>query len=57
MGRSSVFTRTILALDTFREIPADLTEPSFLGALFTMGALALCAALFVCETLSFLTSK
>ena len=49
MPRISGLSRAFLNLDTFREIPKDLTEPSFLGAICTLFAIMLCSTLFILE--------
>lgn len=43
-----------LNVDVFREIPNDLTEPTFLGSVMTICAFATCGFLFMCEFSAFL---
>ena len=54
--RNSRLGSTILAFDSFRELPSDLTEPTFLGSFFSIMAFCLCATLFFCEVSSFVSS-
>lgn len=47
--------KSILSMDSFREIPAEFTEPTMQGAVFTIIAYILCGTLFFCELMLFLT--
>lgn len=54
---TSVASRAFLSVDNFREVPSDFTEPTFLGAIFTLFSYALCGFLFFCETSLFFSDE